>query len=233
MTAATVVDPTETTAFFCGGGPLGSCDDGPSLYSVITVPIKVQLNNPVLGSSCYIGSDADPIVLNLVETTTSTPQLTSGGPGGNAINRNLRAGGRHHLAVPGANGCGPLGALDSVLDLKVGLPSASGKNSALIDENAELNGDGYCNCHSDCNRECDADCDGYRHADFDLHRECDCNADSDWCSHCDANPRKVDRQSAVACVRAAGSGDTLCRQKRNCDQFDQLFNSNQHRHALR
>jgi hypothetical protein len=138
MTAATVVDPTETTAFFCGGGPLGSCDDGPSLYSVITVPIKVQLNNPVLGSSCFIGSDADPIVLNLVETPTSSPQLTSGGPGGNAIIVTGVQVADTTFAVPGANGCGLLGALDSVLDLKVGLPSASGKNSALIDENAEL-----------------------------------------------------------------------------------------------
>ncbi len=138
MTAATVVDPTETTAFFCGGGPLGSCDDGPSLYSVIRVPIKVHLNNPTLGSSCYIGSDADPIVLNLVETPTSTPQLTSGGPGGNAIIVSGVQVADTTFAAPGASGCGLLGALDPVLDLKVGLPSASGNNSALIDENAEL-----------------------------------------------------------------------------------------------
>ncbi|MGC2305543.1 MAG: choice-of-anchor D domain-containing protein [Candidatus Binatus sp.] len=138
MTAATVVDPTETTAFFCGGGPLGGCDDGPSLYSVITVPIKVHLNNPTLGSSCYIGSDASPIVLNLVETPTSSPQLTSGGPGGNAIIVSGVQVADTTFAAPGASGCGLLGALDPVLDLKVGLPSASGNNSALIDENAEL-----------------------------------------------------------------------------------------------
>ena len=29
VTPATVVDPTATTAFFCGGGPLGSCSMGP------------------------------------------------------------------------------------------------------------------------------------------------------------------------------------------------------------
>src|ERR1700722_19945824 len=138
MTAATVVDPTETAAFFCGGGPLGSCQDGPSLFSVIRVPIKVHLNNPVLGASCYIGSNATPIVLNLVETPTSTPQLTTGGPGGNAIIVTGAEVADTTFAVPGASGCGLLGALDPVLDLKVGLPSASGKNSALIDQNAEL-----------------------------------------------------------------------------------------------
>ena len=85
MTPATVVDPTETMAFFCGAGPLGNCLDGPSPFSVVTVPIKVHLNNPVLGPSCYIGSDASPIVLNLVETPTSQPQTSTGGPGGNAF----------------------------------------------------------------------------------------------------------------------------------------------------
>ena len=76
MTAATVVDPTAATAFFCGGGPVGACDDGPSLFSVVRVPIKVHLHNDaVLGPNCYIGSDASPIVLNLVETPTSTPSL--------------------------------------------------------------------------------------------------------------------------------------------------------------
>lgn len=84
-TAATVVDPTAASAFFCGAGPIGACDDGPSQFSVVTVPVKVHLMNPTLGPSCYIGSDSNPIVLNLVETPTSTPQQSSGGPGGNAL----------------------------------------------------------------------------------------------------------------------------------------------------
>jgi len=138
-TPATVVDPTATSAFFCGGGPLASCEDGPSPSSVITVPIKIHLHNDaVLGSSCYIGSDTDPIVLNLVETPTSTPVLTTGGPGGNALIISDVEVADTTFAAPGANGCGPLGALDAVVDLKVGLPSASGSNSALIDENGEV-----------------------------------------------------------------------------------------------
>ena len=102
------------------------------------VPIKVHLHNDaVLGPNCYIGSNADPIVLNLVETPTSSPQLTSGGPGGNAIISTGVEVADNTFAVPGANGCGLLGALDAALDLKVGLPSPSGKNSALIDQNGE------------------------------------------------------------------------------------------------
>ncbi len=139
ITPATVVDPTATMAFFCGGGPVGSCLDGPDPFSVVTVPIKVHLHNDaVLGPSCYIGSDADPIVLNLVETPTSSPVLASGGPGGNALISTGVEVADNTFAVPGANGCGLLGALDAALDLKVGLPSPSGKNSALIDENGEV-----------------------------------------------------------------------------------------------
>lgn len=137
-TPDTVLDPTAMSAFFCGGGPLGNCLDGPSPYSVVTIPIKVQLNNPTLGSNCFIGSDSDPIVLNLVETSTSSPVLTSGGPGGNAIIVSGIQVADNTFAVPGASGCGLLGVLDDVIDLKVGLPSPSGKNSALINENGEL-----------------------------------------------------------------------------------------------
>jgi hypothetical protein len=135
MTAATVVDATATKYFFCAVGPLFACADTPSPASVITVPIKVHLHNPVLGPNCYIGSNEHPIVLNLQETPTSNPGV---GGSGNA----LIVGGVEveddTFAVPGASGCGLLGALDPVLDLKVGLPSPSGKNSALIDEDGEI-----------------------------------------------------------------------------------------------
>lgn len=76
ITPNTVVDPTATKAFFYGTGPLFTCLDGVRA-SVVTVPVKVHLHNPVLGPNCYIGSNADPIVLNLQETLNSAP-VTSG-----------------------------------------------------------------------------------------------------------------------------------------------------------
>ena len=135
ITPATVVDPTATNAFFCGGGPLASCLDGPSPLSVIKVPVKVHLHNLVLGPNCYIGSNTTPIVLNLAETANSAPVTTGVG---NAIVVTGVEVADDTFAVPGANGCGLLGLLDTVLDLKVGLPSPSGKNSALIDQDGEL-----------------------------------------------------------------------------------------------
>ena len=132
---ATVVDPTATKAFFCAVGPLFACSDTPSPASVVTVPIKVHLHNPVLGPNCYIGSNAHPIVLNLQETPTSNPVL---GGSGNALIISGVEVEDDTFAVPGASGCGLLGVLDPILDLKVGLPSPSGKNSALIDEDGEI-----------------------------------------------------------------------------------------------
>jgi hypothetical protein len=135
ITPATVVDPTATKAFFCASGPIHFCEDAPSLTSVITVPIKVHLHNLVLGPNCYIGSNAHPIVLNLQETPNSSPVL--GGNGNATIVSGVEVA-DDTFAVPGASGCGLLGTLDPILDLKVGLPSPSGRNSALIDEDGEI-----------------------------------------------------------------------------------------------
>jgi hypothetical protein len=152
ITPNTVVDPTATTAFFCGTGPLFSCLNGPSPASVITVPIKVHLHNPVLGPNCYIGSNADPIVLNLQETANSAP-VTSG-----ADNALIVTGVEvedNTFAAPGASGCGLLGVLDPILNLKVGLPSPSGKNSALIEEDGELEAAEFiCQARGDANAPC-------------------------------------------------------------------------------
>jgi hypothetical protein len=134
ITAATVVDPTATNAFFCATGPQFACIDGPSLNSVITAPVKVHLQNALLGPNCYIGSNANPIVLNLQETPTSAPVESAGSA---IIIRGVEVA-DDTFAVPGATGCGLFGLLDSAVNLKVGLPSPSGRNAALIDEDGEV-----------------------------------------------------------------------------------------------
>src|SRR5208337_5373589 len=40
----------------------------------LQLPIKVKLSNFLLGSSCYVGSESDPIILNLTTGTTSPPE---------------------------------------------------------------------------------------------------------------------------------------------------------------
>jgi hypothetical protein len=107
-----------------------------------TQPVKFQLINPLLGSSCYIGSDSNPIVLH--------PQL-SVSPGGGLFVENDPAPAAHPYAgvvgisgavasdttfsAPGVLGCGPggfaNGPVDAALDAGAGIPAASGNSLTL------------------------------------------------------------------------------------------------------
>jgi hypothetical protein len=42
---------------------------------IISLPVKIQLQNPLLGPNCYLGSDSDPIVLHPQNATTPDCQL--------------------------------------------------------------------------------------------------------------------------------------------------------------
>jgi hypothetical protein len=114
--------------------------------TIITVPVKIQLSNPILGNNCFIGSDSDPIVLNPQNSVapnngtfdTFDPNGTSD-PNG-ALQVSTVNGGTivdNTFSVPGATGCGGLlfsWAVDPVLDLKEGLPSASGHNHLTLND---------------------------------------------------------------------------------------------------
>jgi hypothetical protein len=115
---------------------------------IIAVPIKIQLQNPALGPSCFIGSDQDPIVLH-PENTDFSNAIGHGGffqfdPDGvrNRVGPEagfLRTGvvqGDDTFAVPGANGCGPDGSLDAAVNAVVGLPSPSGNNHLVLQDAA-------------------------------------------------------------------------------------------------
>jgi hypothetical protein len=107
--------------------------------------LDVSLNNVLLGSGCTIGTASDPITLNLTSGTTSPPapnQPITGSPGTFTTNSKTSVGTDkgvrlvdNAFAVPGANGCGPLGALDPALDLAEGLPSAAGNNTGIFSGN--------------------------------------------------------------------------------------------------
>jgi hypothetical protein len=117
---------------------------------IITLPIKIQLQNPVLGPSCFIGSDQDPIVLH-PENTDLSNAISVGGfspfdPNGvpNLAGPDLTlmitgaVQGDDTFAVPGASGCGPNGdgSLDPVVNAVVGLPSPSGDNHLVLQDAA-------------------------------------------------------------------------------------------------
>jgi hypothetical protein len=114
------------------------------------LPLKIKLNNPLLGDDCYIGSAADPIVVNLTSGKTSPPapnRPISGVAGsfeeldefaviilrGTSLVDNT-------FAVPRATGCGgSLAALvEPVVNTVFGLPSPAGRNTAILDATMQL-----------------------------------------------------------------------------------------------
>jgi len=109
----------------------------------VTLPIKVKLSNPILGEECYIGSDAEPIVLHLTTGKTSPPPPATSISGSNGVEEGIDKGKIKYIdatlvdndfAVPGATGCG--GALSPVVDLAVdadvGIPSSAGSSTAIM-----------------------------------------------------------------------------------------------------
>jgi hypothetical protein len=109
----------------------------------LSLPVKVHLENPLLGSGCYVGSAANPIILNLTTGTTSPPPPNKPIKGklGNLnfeeefklINITNNTLVDNAFAVPGATGCGGIFAflLDPIINAKLGLPSAAGKNTVI------------------------------------------------------------------------------------------------------
>ncbi len=111
--------------------------------TALKLPVKVHLENPLLGSSCYVGSSSEPIWWNLTTGTTSPPPPNTPltGAVGNAVlleeEQILKYTGvklvDNSWAAPGAHGCGGAAfewALDPILNLASGVPAAAGHNTA-------------------------------------------------------------------------------------------------------
>jgi hypothetical protein len=112
-----------------------------------TLPTRVHLRNPLLGNSCYIGSESSPILLHLTTGATSpaAPNESISGSVGETETLEedeqlaLRVTGvslvDNTFSVPVAEGCG--GSLSSIVDplvdFKLKLPSADGNNTAILD----------------------------------------------------------------------------------------------------
>jgi len=113
----------------------------------VILPIKVHLENPVLGKKCYVGSNSNPINLDLITGTTSPPApnepITGKSPEYvfdstlKILHGNNGTLVDNSFAAPGANGCAlilfgfiPV-SLDGVVNLASGLPAAAGTNETV------------------------------------------------------------------------------------------------------
>jgi hypothetical protein len=113
--------------------------------AAFTLPVKVKLDNPFLGSSCYIGSNSSPIPLNLTSGTTAPPAPNkpitgSVGEPGNFEEKIVFFKNNklvdNSFAAPAANGCGGFlfsWAVDPLVDSILGTPSAAGTNTAILE----------------------------------------------------------------------------------------------------
>jgi hypothetical protein len=125
------------TAELAGQGEIGSG---------VALPLKVKLDNPLLGGGCYLGSESEPVSLQLTYGTTNPP------PPNKPISGKAVLTTKDHgaivsiagtlvdnaFAAPGANGCSFLPFLvDPILDLKEGLPAAAGTNTAIMNGTTE------------------------------------------------------------------------------------------------
>lgn len=114
----------------------------------LKLPVKVHLENPFLGSSCYIGSSSSPIIWNLTSGTTSPPagfESLTGKPGYPNTKEEFRIAEvtenelvENDWSAPAATGCGgfPLDLLvDPVIDLAVGVGpgNEAGDNQAILE----------------------------------------------------------------------------------------------------
>lgn len=118
---------------------------GPTLKEgILTLPIKVHLENGLLGSNCYVGGVTNPIVLKLTTGTTSPPgpnvpitgkpPVSSFDPATGIVHQ---VGGEfvdNAFAAPGASGCVltlfgfiPV-SINGLVNSQSGLPAAAGTN---------------------------------------------------------------------------------------------------------
>jgi hypothetical protein len=110
----------------------------------LKMPVKVHLENPFLGKSCFVGSSTSPITLELTTGTTSPPGPNT--PITGVIGevefleeaRILKLKGNELVdnawSAPAASGCGGILSflVNPIINGQIGLPAASGKNTARL-----------------------------------------------------------------------------------------------------
>jgi hypothetical protein len=141
--------PTSATAELAGTPVVTAVYLGFGHDTAVELPIKIHLENQELGPNCYIGSDAEPVILHLTDGTTKPPPGTE--PMTGKIGKNEgRDKGRliafientlvdNTFPVPAAKGCGTSPATEPVITAAVnaaeGLPAEPGTSYAVLSGN--------------------------------------------------------------------------------------------------
>jgi hypothetical protein len=150
-----VTGATETTELAAPASSIGINEANllGETGTALSLPVKVHLENPFLGSSCYLGSNSKPIVIPFTTGTTSPPlpnKPISGKLGevsvvgeGTILKISNNSLVNNSFAAPGATGCGGFLVellLDPVINAKLALPAAAGHNTAILGGTLEQTG---------------------------------------------------------------------------------------------
>jgi hypothetical protein len=119
--------------------------------TALRLPVKFHLENPFLGSSCYVGSSSSPIIWNLTTGSTSPPAPNTSISGAVGFFEFLEEGrilvmkGNKMVdnawAAPGVSGCGGFLVellLNPIINSASGLPAAAGKNTAILNNTVNV-----------------------------------------------------------------------------------------------
>lgn len=125
----------------------------------LKLPVKVRLENPFLGSSCYVGSSSSPLIWNLTTGVTAPPAPNTPITGtsgllelkeetelaqlsGNVLVDNA-------WSAPEATGCGGILSflVDPIINSMLGLPAKAGANTAILDNTIDTAAAAAVNAH--------------------------------------------------------------------------------------
>jgi hypothetical protein len=107
--------------------------------TTLGLPVKVKLENAILGNNCYLGSNAKPVQINFTSGTSGGLEGSFGVISFNQEFTLVTVTGAKVVdgtfAAPGVSGCGGIFSLfvDPLVDSVLGTPSGSGKNSAVLE----------------------------------------------------------------------------------------------------
>jgi hypothetical protein len=103
------------------------------------LPLKFHLENALLGSNCFVGSNAEPIQVDLTTDTSGSLKGQAGELMFNGGFTLLTLTGvklvNETFAAPEASGCGGIYSayVDPLVDSIFGLPAGSGENSMVLE----------------------------------------------------------------------------------------------------
>jgi hypothetical protein len=117
---------------------------GEQIGVALKLPVRTKLENPLFGDSCFVGSASNPIKWELTTGLTNPPKPNSPIMGSLGKFNFLEEGQVLEVvgaelvdnawSAPSASGCGGIFSfiIDPIVNSSSGLPSAAGKNTAIL-----------------------------------------------------------------------------------------------------